>query len=233
MKWISRKLKTDKGNDGTKKEPVKKRSVFDTAVDLPSDVKEILEPMRECTKCALHKGRTNVVVGRGTVGGSTVMIVGGAPNEAEDHVGMPFVGKAGELLDDLMVRAGLHKFTLYMTTVIKCRPRQKPTRSQIETCVDHLQVQIKVVNPLIIVAVGELALNYFYPKIKSIANARGKMIRDSKRTGGKPLYVIVSPNTALRDEKWLDIILQDCKHLREEIRVLEHSSAVFSARKIG
>lgn len=120
--------------------------------------RRIAEAVRSCRRCPLHKTRTNAVPGEGYLN-ADVMLVGEAPGRNEDEQGRPFVGAAGQLLNELLERAGMPRPTVYITNVVKCRPpnNRTPTDEEVAACVDYLKDEIRLVRPKVIVALGNTA----------------------------------------------------------------------------
>ena len=123
--------------------------------------------IKECTKCSLCKTRKNVVIGRGS-GEPIVVFVGEAPGESEDKKGMPFVGRAGQLLDSEILRIGLSYNEYFICNEVKCRPlsqygnNRKPTDSEVNACIGFLAEQINLLKPKVVVMLGATAKQAFY-----------------------------------------------------------------------
>ncbi len=111
-----------------------------------------------CTRCGLHRNRTRVVFGEGPED-ADILIIGDAPSDAEDEYGLPFKGKPGALLDNLLKRAGVPRETVYLATVVKCRTPEgrQPEEDEVQSCAVFLHLQIRLIRPKVIVAVGEFA----------------------------------------------------------------------------
>lgn len=188
-----------------------------------------------CKKCALCKGRTNVVFSDG-IENAKLMIIGEGPGENEDLQGLPFVGRAGKLLDKIFESVGLNrKEHLYICNIVKCRPPENraPLPEEADACMEYLEAQIKYVNPKIIVLAGAVAVKGIL-KMKSvgITKMRGQWI-DVGATGqlplleGRKIMPIFHPSYLLRHEwnkapdspkglMWKDI--QEIKKAFDEIR---------------
>jgi uracil-DNA glycosylase len=111
-----------------------------------------------CTKCALCAARTQTVFGSGSKQADW-MLVGEAPGQHEDEQGLPFVGKAGLLLTEMLRAIGLNREDVFITNILKCRPpnNRDPQADEVESCNDYLQQQQKLIQPKIILAVGRIA----------------------------------------------------------------------------
>jgi len=168
--------------------------------------------MQLCEKCSLHKTRQNVVVGRGVTSHVTYMFVGEAPGENEDEQGLPFVGRAGEVLQELLEKVKFPEDITYITNIVKCRPpaNRPPTGREVAQCSAHLQLQLKTLRPKIVVVVGATSLAYFCPSEKKISAVRGKVLMG--RFGLK-IYPIIHPAAIFRNPDWKPIILKDLKNL--------------------
>jgi uracil-DNA glycosylase family 4 len=167
----------------------------------------ILEDIGECTRCRLHKGRNKLVFGTGSVD-ADIMFVGEGPGADEDEQGLPFVGRAGQLLNNMITAMGLKREDVYIANVVKCRPpgNRTPERDECDTCSPFLMRQIETVQPRIIVALGAVAAKNLLGMNDSMANLRGK-IYDFKNT---KLAVTYHPAYLLRDprqkvEAWKDL----------------------------
>ncbi|MCX5773559.1 MAG: uracil-DNA glycosylase [Fusobacteria bacterium] len=127
------------------------------------DIWEELEhQVSSCKRCKLCYTRKNSVLGEGSFN-TTLMFVGEGPGEDEDNLGRPFVGKAGQLFDKILQSVELDRAEIFLTNIVKCRPPRNriPEEAEIENCAEFLNAQIALINPKIIVAVGNVASNYF------------------------------------------------------------------------
>jgi DNA polymerase len=175
--------------------------------DKPSALKLIREDIGECTRCRLHKGRTNLVFGVGNVN-ADLMFVGEGPGADEDAKGEPFVGRAGQLLNNMISAMGIKREDVYIANVVKCRPPQNrtPEKDECDTCSPFLMRQIDIIKPKVIVALGAVAAKNLLAVNDSMANLRGRWydFRNSK------LLVTYHPAYLLRDprqkkETWKDL----------------------------
>ncbi len=139
----------------------------------------IQDEVKSCTKCGLHATRTNTVFSRGNPKAS-VCIVGEAPGEDEDLAGSPFVGKSGKLLDETLVSLGADPSKdIYVCNIIKCRPpgNRKPTEEEVNFCIDFLEEQLKLINPKVIIALGNTAVGGLLPIDFGITKIHGKFYK--------------------------------------------------------
>jgi DNA polymerase len=167
----------------------------------------IREDIGDCTRCRLSKGRKQIVFGVGNLD-ADIMFVGEGPGADEDEQGEPFVGRAGQLLNNMITAMGIKRQDVYIANVVKCRPpgNRTPERDECDTCGPFLMKQIEAVQPKIIVALGAVAAKYLLGVNDSMANLRGQ-IYDFKNT---KLAVTYHPAYLLRDprqkaEAWKDL----------------------------
>src|SRR5438067_8222401 len=125
---------------------------------LPVILPELALDLKDCQRCRLASGRTQVVFGVGNPH-ATIMFVGEAPGFYEDKQGEPFVGAAGKLLNELLQSAGLARSEIYIANVIKCRPpnNRNPEPDEVETCKPFLLQQIELINPKVVCTLGRWA----------------------------------------------------------------------------
>lgn len=153
--------------------------------------------IRACRACAeLVAERTNVVVGAMPAAGARVLLVGEAPGATEDERGIPFVGKAGQLLDELLADVGMPRSSVAVTNVLKCRPpkNRKPARTEIANCRGYLERQISIVDPDVVVALGGTATEWFFGPGAKIGELRGRF----HDVGGRRVLVTYHPSAAIR-----------------------------------
>ena len=167
----------------------------------------IREDIGDCTRCRLAKERKQIVFGVGNLD-ADIMFVGEGPGADEDEQGEPFVGRAGQLLNNMITAMGIKREEVYIANVVKCRPpgNRTPERDECDTCGPFLMKQIEAIKPKIIVALGAVAAKYLLGVNDSMANLRGQ-IYDFKNT---KLVVTYHPAYLLRDprqkaEAWKDL----------------------------
>jgi DNA polymerase len=175
--------------------------------DKPAALKAIREDIGDCTRCRLHKGRTNLVFGVGNVN-ADIMFVGEGPGADEDAQGEPFVGRAGQLLNNMIAAMGIKREDVYIANVVKCRPpgNRTPEKDECDTCSPFLMRQIDVIQPRVIVALGAVAAKNLLALNDSMANLRGQWYEFR----GAKLAVTYHPAYLLRDprqkkEAWKDL----------------------------
>ncbi len=167
----------------------------------------IREDIGDCTRCALHKGRNKIVFADGSAN-ARLMFVGEGPGADEDAQGLPFVGRAGQLLNNMIAAMGLKREEVYIANVVKCRPpgNRTPEPEEANTCSPFLFRQIDVVRPEVLVALGATAATYLLGQRQPLAGLRGRV--HSLR--GSRLIVTYHPAYLLRDprqkkEAWADL----------------------------
>ncbi len=173
----------------------------------------IREDIGDCTRCALHRGRTHIVFGTGDPH-ADLMFVGEGPGADEDAQGLPFVGRAGQLLNNMIGAMGLKREDVYIANVVKCRPpgNRTPEREESETCGPFLMRQIAAIQPKVIVALGATAAKFLLGLNDSMSNLRGRFYEISPPGAAAPSKLAVSyhPAYLLRDprqkaEAWKDL----------------------------
>lgn len=165
-----------------------------------------------CTRCPLHRTRTNSVPGEGNPKAG-MFLVGEGPGETEDRLGRPFVGRAGELLDKLLAALDLPRPTVYIANIVKNRPPQnrKPLPDEVAACIPFLYRQIAIVQPRVILAMGGTAGESLLGVKKSLGELRGKV----HRFAGIPLIVTYHPAALLRNPNWKKPTWDDVRIARQ------------------
>ena len=163
-----------------------------------------------CTRCELHKRRTQAVFG---VGNSAAqwLIIGEAPGAEEDRQGEPFVGRAGKLLNNMLLAIGLQREEVYITNIVKCRPpnNREPAPEEAQTCAPYLARQIALIKPKIILAVGRVAAQNLLKTDRPVGSLRGKRF-DYEQTDipvvvtYHPAYLLRSPQE--KRKAWQDLL---------------------------
>ncbi len=167
----------------------------------------IRDDIGDCTRCALHKGRNKIVFADGSPT-ARLMFVGEGPGADEDAQGLPFVGRAGQLLNNMIAAMGLKREEVYIANVVKCRPpgNRTPEPDEANTCAQFLFRQIDVVRPQVLVALGATAATYLLGARQPLAGLRGRV----HAFRGMSLIVTYHPAFLLRDprqkkEAWADL----------------------------
>ena len=167
----------------------------------------IRDDLGDCTRCALHTGRHTIVFGVGNPS-ARLMFVGEGPGADEDAQGLPFVGRAGQLLNNMIAAMGLKREECYIANVVKCRPpgNRTPDPEEANTCSPFLFRQIDAVRPQVLVALGATAATYLLGQRQPLAGLRGRV----HAFRGMSLIVTYHPAFLLRDprqkkEAWADL----------------------------
>lgn len=170
---------------------------------------ELRAAVSECTRCPLHSSRTQAVFG---VGNETAdwLIIGEAPGAEEDRRGEPFVGRAGQLLDEMLRAAGQQRAQVFIANILKCRPpnNRDPEAEEAAACRAYLQRQIELIQPRIILAVGRIAAQQLLETDTPVGRLRGQL----HRFGETPMVVTYHPAYLLRSptqkrKAWQDLCL--------------------------
>ena len=163
------------------------------------DFDELREVALACRRCALHEGRQHVVFGEGA-SDARLVCVGEAPGSVEDETGRPFVGRAGQLLDLMLMSVGLRRDEVYICNVLKCRPpgNRNPQPEEIAACSPFLLQQIDLIDPKVLVAFGSFAAQTLLGTRESIGRLRGR----THLYGRFPLVVTYHPAASLRNPGW-------------------------------
>jgi len=170
---------------------------------------ELKQAVPACTACALHKTRTQTVLGVGDQNADWMLLVE-APGAEEDRLGEPFVGQAGKLLDNMLAAIGLKRGdNVYIANVLKCRPpgNRNPEPDEVTKCTPFLKQQIALIRPKLIVAMGRFAAQTLLATDASISSLRGRVYQYE----GVPLIVTYHPAYLLRNlpdkaKSWADLV---------------------------
>jgi uracil-DNA glycosylase len=182
---------------------------------------EIAAEVRGCTRCPLHRGRTQAVPGEGNVL-SDVLMVGEGPGAREDATGRPFVGPAGQLLTELLQSIGWAREDVFIANVVKCRPpgNRTPTPEEAAACAPFLDRQIDLIAPKLIVALGKTAAMRLLHTEASLGSLRGQV----HRYRGTPLVVTYHPAYLLRNLPDKSKAWEDLLFARRELRRIEQGA---------
>lgn len=155
------------------------------------------EHIGECDRCELATTRANIVFGSGNPD-ARVMIVGEAPGRNEDLTGEPFVGAAGAMLDGLLSSAGLRRDDVYIANVLKCRPprNRNPKSAEIDSCTPFLMAQIEIVDPRLIVTLGNFATRFLLATTEPITALRGLSVE----MDGRIVFPVFHPAATIYDQ---------------------------------
>jgi len=183
-------------------------SLFEGVDKIKDDtLPKIREDIGDCTRCKLHKGRNKIVFGDGSPKAELVFI-GEGPGADEDQQGIPFVGRAGKLLTQMIEAMGLQRKDVYICNVVKCRPPENraPEPDEVATCSPYLLRQIDVIRPKVIVCLGAVAAKTLLQTARGISQFRGEWLewRGHKLMATyHPAYLLRNPNA--KGEVWKDL----------------------------
>ena len=206
---------------------LKVERAFQSYVDAESKARK-LESLRKqverCRKCSLWRGRKNPVFGEGPVD-AEIMLIGLGPGRQEDLQGRPFVGAAGKLLDQLLEFAGLRREKVYITNVMKCYlPENRVTEEQIKTCTQYLDQQLEIIQPQLIITLGNVATSYIFGKFglkhDSMERVHGKMFEISTLLFRAHVIPMYHPASALRNPPLRGRLIEDWRELGARLKKL-------------
>jgi len=175
-------------------------------------ISKLRSQIANCIRCPLHKTRTNTVPGEGNVD-ARIMFIGEAPGRNEDLKGMPFVGRAGDVFNQLLDSVGLTRSDIYLCNILKCRPpgNRNPLASEIKACVGSLDIQIKYINPEVIGTLGNFATAYIFEKFNipptKISAVAGTVIDVETSYGPKKIIPVFHPAVATYNVHKIDQLL--------------------------
>ena len=179
----------------------------------------LVEVYREaaiCTRCPLAETRTNVVFGAGD-SNANLMFVGEAPGAEEDRQGLPFVGRAGAVLGELLAEIGLGREDVFIANVLKCRPpgNRDPQPVEIESCQPYLYRQVELIEPRVIATLGNFATKLLTGSRSGITKVRGTP--QLREIAGRTLFLmpLFHPAAALRTPSHMDALREDFGKLSE------------------
>ncbi len=178
---------------------------------VPADWDALRTRVATCERCGLHKTRTQTVFGVGNPSADW-MIIGEAPGAEEDRRGEPFVGRAGKLLDEMLRAVGLARDTVFIANILKCRPpnNRDPSEEEAAECREHLERQIEMVAPKLVLAVGRIAAQQLLASDAPVGRMRGSVHHFARFD--IPLVVTYHPAYLLRSpvqkrKVWQDLCL--------------------------
>jgi uracil-DNA glycosylase len=181
-----------------------------SAEERRAELVELYHEASGCVRCPLHLGRTNVVFGSGNAN-ADLMFVGEAPGMHEDLQGLPFVGRAGKLLDELLEGVGLRRSDVFITNVLLCRPpgNRDPQPDEIDTCKPYLHRKIELIEPKVICTLGNFATKLLTRSQRGITGVHGRP--QVHEIGGRTVRVfpIYHPAAALRSTRTLEELRED------------------------
>ncbi len=171
------------------------------------ELNSIADTISACTKCELHKTRTNTVPGHGN-SNAKVLFIGEAPGGEEDKQGIPFCGRAGKFLDEMIESIGFTREDVFICNTLKCRPpgNRDPEDKEKEVCKPYLQKQVEVIRPKLIVTLGRHSTATYLPGAGGISKLHGKPVR---RPNGQVYLPLYHPAAALHNGGLRQTLLSD------------------------
>ena len=180
-----------------------------------SEWEKLENECKNCQACALSQTRKNVVFGVGSRE-AEVLFIGEGPGANEDAEGVPFVGAAGKLLDDMLEMIGLKREAVYIANIVKCRPPQNrdPLNVEQDACIGWLRRQTALLRPKIIICLGRIAAKVIIKEDFKITAEHGQWFQRS----GVQMTAIYHPSALLRDERKRPETFEDLKSIQAKIR---------------
>lgn len=181
-------------------------------------LEQLASDMQQCTRCGLAEGRSKLVFGVGNPQ-AKLMLIGEGPGKDEDEQGIPFVGRAGQLLDRILAAIHLTREDVYIANIVKCRPpnNRVPSRPEAAACLPYLYRQIELVNPSIIVLLGSTSLQNLISPDSRITKMRGQWLESKSGIKIMPTY---HPAAVLRDPNKRRPVWEDFQMVQEEYQKL-------------
>jgi DNA polymerase len=170
---------------------------------------QLSRAIHDCTRCKLHQGRKRAVSGEGPAP-ADLMLIGEGPGFNEDKQARPFVGAAGQFLEELLAGCGYKRSEVFIANVVKCRPpgNRDPEADELAACRSFLERQIELVNPKVIVTLGRFSTSYYFPGA-SISQIHGQ----PQRVGQRLIVPMFHPAAALHQPRWKPLIIEDFQRL--------------------
>lgn len=182
-----------------------------------SELTDLYKEIETCEKCILSQGRTHAVPGEGPED-AEIMFIGEGPGFHEDRQGRPFVGAAGNYLEELLATIDLTREDVYISNVVKCRPpgNRDPQPDEIAACKPHLDKQIDLIRPRLVVTLGRFSMQRYFPGA-SISRVHGQ----PKRVGNVIYYPMFHPAAALHQPRWRSLVEEDILRIPELLANLD------------
>jgi uracil-DNA glycosylase family 4 len=179
-------------------------------------IDELEELINNCTKCPLHKSRNKFVFGSGNPN-ADIMCIGEGPGAEEDKQGLPFVGRAGQLLTEILKAIKLTREEVYIGNILKCRPPENrtPLPSEMDACLPHLKKQIELIKPKLILCLGLTAAQGLLKKKETMGKLRGKLFEYETGSFRTKVMVTYHPAALLRNPNLKRDCWEDVKKFRK------------------
>ncbi len=186
------------------------------AAPLPT-LEELEARYSGCTKCKLHEGRIKFVYGDGN-SKADIMVIGEGPGDQENQTGKPFVGRAGQLLTDMLKAIDIDRQDVYIANIVKCRPpaNRNPEPEERLACLPYLVEQIQLIRPKVFLLMGLVAAQTLLDSKESMGNMR---VQDHVLFE-RPAFVTYHPAALLRNEQWKRPAWEDLKRFRDYLKTI-------------
>jgi len=186
-------------------------------------IENVKKEVLQCTKCELHKTKTKYVFGDGN-SVANIMFIGEAPGSNEDKQGIPFVGKAGGIFDELLRSLDLNRESIYICNILKCRPpnNRNPNTTEIEACTPYLDKQIDLIQPKVICPMGNFATKFILKKfnvmdkIPGISLLHGKSYKVTNIFGTIEIIPLYHPAVGTYNPEMKNVLLKDIQILKDK-----------------
>jgi DNA polymerase len=174
----------------------------------------LMSECMSCTACELYRTRTNVVFGTGNTN-AKILFVGEAPGDNEDKTGIPFVGRAGQLLDRYLYAVDIPRESVYIANILKCRPpnNRDPLQSEEDRCINFLRRQTKLINPKIIVCLGRVSAKRIIKPDFMITKEHGVWFEKNNIH----IMAVYHPSLLLRDPHKKEAMMEDMKKIKSKL----------------
>jgi len=189
---------------------------MDLLLEVEKEINQLTQDVTNCNKCDLCKTRKNPVVGNGSLN-SNVMFIGEAPGYHEDMQGVPFVGRAGKIFDELLQSIELKREEVYVCNILKCRPpdNRNPFDSEIKACTPYLDRQITAIKPKVIGTLGNFATSYILQKfgleVEKIGKVHGKTYHIKNLFFDAKIIPLYHPAAATYNPNMKSVLMDDFK----------------------
>ncbi len=180
-------------------------------MDKEAQISLLCEQVKGCKNCPLYKFAKNPVPGDGSVN-AQIMFIGEGPGEKEDELGVPFVGRAGKLLDEMLETIGLERKDIYIANTVKHRPpgNRDPKPEEVQACWPYLEKQIEIIKPKLIVCLGRHSLGRFLPNVGPISQVHGRCFKK----GDQAYMALYHPAVGLYNGGMRETLFNDFKKIQ-------------------
>jgi len=174
----------------------------------------LIKAINDCNQCPLGSQRTHPVIGEGSLD-ADIMFIGEAPGHNEDRQGIPFVGRAGKILDKLLAHINLKREDVFIANILKCRPpgNRNPQKNEVESCTPFLDAQIEIVQPKLLVPLGNFSYRYLLSKYNvshdKISTDHGKVFKKQTLTETLYIFPMYHPAVATYNPNQLSVLIKD------------------------